>query len=117
MKSKLVIIYRIFITLFFIAFVSFAIKECGFYQQLKSNHKESVAVIVDIRTGYKFHKFYEYSFSVNGKVHFNTEEMSEETHLIQIGQKYIVLYLPEDPQVCKLKRDKNNYLIQPTNNY
>jgi len=105
------LIYRIFITLFFITIVFFAIRECGFHKNLKSDYKETIATILEIKSGYKFHKYYRYRFEVNGQTYYNSAEISEETKEIKVGQKYIVIYWPEDPQVCRLKRDAQKFLV------
>lgn len=104
-------IYRIFITLFFITIVFFAIRECGFYKNLKSDSKETIAIIIEIKRGYKFHEYYRYTFTVNGRNYYNSAEISEETKEIRVGHKYIVIYWPEDPQVSRLKRDERNFLV------
>ena len=115
MKSQIAIIYRIFIIVCFLCIVSFAIKECCVYSRLKYQYKETTATIIQISIGYKFHKSYRYSFIVDSKKYYNSYEISEETKDIRVGQKYIVRYTPEDPDISKLKKDKNNYLIMVKN--
>jgi hypothetical protein len=84
---------------------------CSKYKSLKNTHKETVATIINIQIGYKFHKSYRYCFKVGNKEYFSSEEISEETKSVQIGQKYYVIYLPDDPEICKLKQTPDNYLI------